>query len=174
MTLRAPAALLAALALAVAGCAGSDPTTAGAALLERTGGTPVTGVLVDGDVDDLAATVRASSDVERPTVVNLFASWCEPCEREMPLLLDTARERDEITWVGVAHADARLPAEQWVERLGVDLPSLFDPDGTVAEAVGLRGMPTTLFFGSDGTLVAQHTGELTEDLLAGYLAELDG
>jgi cytochrome c biogenesis protein CcmG, thiol:disulfide interchange protein DsbE len=181
VTVRAAAAVLTAAVVVLSGCA---PSGAGGAagpgggsggvdlLALASDGRAVDGVLVPGTVDDVAATVARNVADGRPTVVNLFASWCAPCEREMPLLLDAATARPDVAWLGVAHADVRLPAEQWVERLGVDIPSVFDPDGTVAEAVGLRGMPTTLFVAADGTVVAQHTGELTEALLEGYLADI--
>ena len=102
----------------------------------------------------------------RPVVVNFFASWCVPCRKEMPAFQAVAeRVGDRVAFLGVDHQDDRKGGLDLVADTGISYPSGYDPDGKVAEAYGLFGMPTTLFIGPDGTLLETHTGEISrEDL----------
>jgi thiol-disulfide isomerase/thioredoxin len=126
-------------------------------------------VLTDGGWAEAAAFVARSSAADRPTVINLFASWCGPCEREMPLLNDVAAREQGIEFLGVAHLDARRDAERFVAEQQVVFTTLLDLDGLVASAVGGRGLPVTVAFDRDGVMVGRVFGELTaqslEDLL---------
>lgn len=126
-------------------------------------------VLVDGGWDEASAFVARSASAGRPTVINLFASWCGPCEREMPLLNRAATEEPGIDLLGVAHLDARPDAERFVAEQGVTFTTLLDLDGEVAAAVGGRGLPVTVAFDRDGVMVGRVFGELTEESLASLL-----
>lgn len=133
---------------------------------------PTDAELVDGGWPEAAAFVAREAAEGRPTVVNIFASWCRPCEREMPMLLATADERPEVAFLGIDHQDRREDAEAFVADLGIDIPTIFDPEGDVAYTVGARGMPTTVAFDADGRLVGRVVGELTEQSLAQLLDEV--
>ena len=126
-------------------------------------------VLTDGGWDVAAAFVARSADAGRPTVINLFASWCGPCEREMPLLNAVAARELGTDFLGVAHLDARRDAERFVAEQQVVFTTILDLDGMVAAAVGGRGLPITIAFDRDGTMVGRVFGELTEDSLEDLL-----
>ncbi len=126
-------------------------------------------VLTDGGWDAAAAFVARSAEAGRPTVINLFASWCGPCEREMPLLNAVAARELGTDFLGVAHLDARRDAERFVAEQQVVFTTILDLDGMVAAAVGGRGLPITVAFDRDGTMVGRVFGELTEDSLEGLL-----
>jgi len=127
-------------------------------------------VLTDGGWDEAAAFVARNVASDRPTVINLFASWCGPCEREMPLLNAVAAREDGVEFLGVAHLDARRDAERFVAEQQVVFTTILDLDGAVASAVGGRGLPVTVAFDRDGVMVGRVFGELTagslDDLLA--------
>jgi hypothetical protein len=59
-----------------------------------------------------------------------------------------------------------------LKQTGVEYPSGHDPEGRVARAYGLFGMPTTVFISAEGSIVATRTGELSPDELADSVAEL--
>lgn len=102
----------------------------------------------------------------RPVVVNFFASWCVPCRKEMPAFQAVSdRLGDRVAFLGVDHQDDRKGGLALLDDTGVRYPAGYDPDGKVAQAYGLFGMPTTLFVAADGTLLETHTGELTEEQL---------
>lgn len=126
-------------------------------------------VLTDGGWEEASAFVARSVAAGRPTVINLFASWCGPCEREMPLLNRVADREIGTDFLGVAHLDARRDAERFVAEQQVVFTTILDLDGMVAAAVGGRGLPVTVAFDRDGTMVGRVFGELTEDSLEGLL-----
>ena len=103
----------------------------------------------------------------KPTVVNFFAAWCEPCKRELPALRDASVANPGIAFLGVDHQDSREDAIELLDRYGITYPAGYDPRGDVAAKYFVRGLPATVFIGSDGTVVDFHQGELS----AGELRE---
>lgn len=107
----------------------------------------------------------------RPVVLNLWASWCPPCRREMPVL-----EHAQAAWPGVAfvlvnQGESAQQARAFLNREGLDLEHvLLDPSSKTMQAVGARALPTTLFFNAEGRLVDTHMGELTLAGLKGTLS----
>lgn len=97
-------------------------------------------------------------------LVNFWASWCPPCEDEIPVLV-RAQERyagRDLAILGVNSQDrlgsARRAAEQW----GADAyPNLRDDDGTVAVDWGVVGLPETFVIAPDGTILERHKGPVT-------------
>jgi thiol-disulfide isomerase/thioredoxin len=131
---------------------------------------PVGAVLAPGGWPAVEAFVAREAAQGRPTVVNLFASWCGPCAREMPLIVAASVDEPGIVFLGVAHLDAAEDARTFVEAEGIVFTSVLDLDGEVAYAIGSRGMPTTVAFDRSGRLVARVIGELTPASLEQLLA----
>lgn len=97
----------------------------------------------------------------RPTVVNLWASWCAPCVREMPLLQRTAdRAGAAVRFVGVDIEDQDASAASLLEATGVRYDQYADPEGDVRSAVRAVGLPVTLVFDARGREVARRLGEV--------------
>lgn len=130
------------------------------------------GVLVDGGWPEVAAFVRESAAADQATVVNIFASWCAPCERELPLLLEVSQRTPDVRWLGVASEDRRQDAEPFVERLEVTWPSVLDRTATTHIALDGVAMPTTAFFDADGVLRGRVVGELDAERLAEELERI--
>lgn len=128
--------------------------------------------LAPGAWPELAAMIRAANRDGRPVVVNLFASWCEPCKEEAPVLRAAAEAHPEVAFVGVNHRDLMERAEQTLEDYPLGFPTLWDFEGGVAEAIRARGMPTTAFFDSAGVMQRHHTGMVTEELLSDAIADI--
>ena len=122
---------------------------------------PIDARLEPGGWPEAAAFIAREAEAGRPTLVNIFASWCIPCRTEMPLLLETRDANPDITFLGIDHLDRLEDGEGFVDDLGVDFATIFDPDGDVAAAVGARGMPTTVIFDADGRLAGRVVGEVT-------------
>lgn len=134
---------------------------------------PADAVLVDASWEDVAGWVKRETDQGRPVVVNFFASWCGPCVRELPLLIETAEtEAEQVAFLGVNHVDQRDLAEEMVEEFGITFPTLRDAGGEVVAEVGGRGLPHTVAFDADGRLAGRVFGELTETNLERLLSEV--
>lgn len=109
----------------------------------------------------------------RGIIVNVWASWCGPCQVEAPLLR-RAHDADgtSVAFIGVDSRDSRRPAAEFLEKYDIRYPNIADPSGAIARWLGSRGLPTTVIFDAAGRRKATITGALTEQVLAGHLAEL--
>ena len=115
-----------------------------------------------------------------PLVVNFWATWCEPCRREIPLLTTLRRERakDGIEIVGIA-IDQRDAVAGYVKEHSIDYPVLVGEKGGLeaASALGMEVvLPFTVFADREGTIVTLKVGELHADearFILDRLVELD-
>lgn len=119
--------------------------------------------------------VRLAEFRGRPLVVNFWASWCVPCRREMPALEAVAdRLAGRVAFVGINHLDVARPAAEFQREFGVRYPSGFDPEGKVAPAYGVVGLPTTVLIDARGMILARHLGALTETALGDLIRRAFG
>jgi cytochrome c biogenesis protein CcmG/thiol:disulfide interchange protein DsbE len=95
-----------------------------------------------------------------PVLVNFWASWCIPCRDEFPLLRRAAADHPELRVVGVTFQDAAGPARQFVADAHATWPSILDTRDRVAGVWSVRAPPVTVLVGSDGVVLARHTGQL--------------
>lgn len=95
-------------------------------------------------------------------VMNFWASWCGPCENEMPLLV-TANSAlpDDVVMVGVNVEDERPAAEDFLTRYEAEYVNGIDATNVVSIDYGRTGVPETFVIDAEGRLVAKLTGELT-------------
>lgn len=100
----------------------------------------------------------------RPVVVNFWASYCNPCRREFPLLQSALREhrRNRLAVVGVVHDDIPSDARAFVADEHATWPMGVDAEGVVARAYGVRAIPVTFFVDREGTIKARVFGEMSE------------
>lgn len=86
-----------------------------------------------------------------PAVVNLWATWCPPCQQELPVFQQLAdRATGRVHVVGIDTMDDRAAAVSLADRLGLTFPSLVDPNREVLRAFAGAGLPMTLFVDGDG------------------------
>ncbi|MFP5318204.1 MAG: TlpA family protein disulfide reductase [Acidimicrobiia bacterium] len=164
--LRRPlAAVAVAVLLAVAVGAATAARTA-----RRTDEVAVEGAAPSFDLPRVGAKgerVRLADLRGRPLVVNFWASWCVPCRKEMPALEAVAERLDgRVQFVGINHQDGAEAAAAFEREVGVRYPSGYDPDGRVAPAFGVVGLPTTVLVDARGRIVARHLGALSDDALS--------
>lgn len=110
---------------------------------------------------------------DKPMVVNLWATWCLPCRREMPVL-EAAQRRD--TWVNYVFINQAESASQIADYLadeGLQLHNvLLDTSAVSGRLLETRGLPSTYFFDADGNMTDAHTGELSRATLNRQLRKL--
>jgi cytochrome c biogenesis protein CcmG/thiol:disulfide interchange protein DsbE len=98
--------------------------------------------------------VRLSDYRGRPVVVNFWASWCNPCRREFPLLAAAraAHRKDGLEVIGVSYRDIPSDARAFAADKGATWPLARDDDQVVANAYGVRAVPQTFFVDRDGVV----------------------
>ena len=99
----------------------------------------------------------------RPTVINLWASWCGPCQAEMPVLARAQLDHPHVHVVFVNQGETADHVDDYLVSHNLHIRnSLLDPAHAVAKAVGAVGFPTTLFYDSKGRLLAAHLGPFSK------------
>lgn len=108
-----------------------------------------------------------------PMVVNLWASWCPPCRREMPLLAEMARSEKDVRFVFVNQGEREEKIAAYLGAARLNLSHvMIDRRSAVAAHYEAVGLPATLFIGADGRLKTTHFGEISREALADSLAKL--
>ena len=106
--------------------------------------------------------LRLADMAGQPMVVNLWATWCPPCRREMPVLAAGQAGNPSVTFVFVNQGESKDEVTDYLQQEGLQMHNvMLDSFSGVSQATGARAMPTTLFFDRDGRLVDTHMGELT-------------
>ena len=110
---------------------------------------------------------------KRPMVVNVWASWCAPCRREVPLLQNAwSKHRSAVQFVGIDFRDKPPDAATFAHDKGMTYPSGIDPRGTAQKSLHIMGVPDTFFIDASGHIVYERIGELNADQLHKGLARL--
>ena len=106
--------------------------------------------------------VALSDYAGRPLIVNFFASWCEPCQQETPLLARFYRaEHGKVAIVGLDENDVLGSAMSFTRKEGVGYPVGFDPGVIAASAYGVAGLPQTFFLNAKHHIVDRIFGAVT-------------
>ncbi len=105
--------------------------------------------------------------IDRPAVVNVWASWCLPCRSEAPLLNEAFSAYGErVEFIGIDVQDNQPDAKEFLDEFGLDFDHFFDRSREVPNAYGGIGTPITFFFAAGGELVSTHNGVIDERTLA--------
>jgi thiol-disulfide isomerase/thioredoxin len=109
----------------------------------------------------------------KPLVVNLWASWCPPCRREMPLLVEAQKKNKDIAFVFVNEDNDPDEALFFANQMKVPAGSIVgDSSNALMQAFRTRVLPTTLYYSADGQLVSTHVGGLSAATLESALKTL--
>jgi len=109
----------------------------------------------------------------KPVVVNLWATWCPPCRREMPVLQAAQASNPDIAFVFANQAESLETTQAYLNKENLHLQNvLLDYQAEFARATGSIGTPTTLFYDRNGILIDSRIGELSDATLESFLARL--
>lgn len=124
-------------------------------------------------VDSNGDTVALHDYVGKPLVVNLWATWCPPCRREMPVLAEAQRNHPELTFLFVNQGEGPGEVKRYLEAQALGLANvLLDSGGRLGQHVGSMALPSTLFYDAEGRQLSSHLGELSRASLARALEVL--
>lgn len=109
----------------------------------------------------------------RSVVLNLWASWCPPCRRELPMMAEVAASTDEVEFVFANQGEAPSVLTAYLRDNDLSLPgAVLDPELLLSRHYSAAGLPATLFLAADGTLAASHLGEISREVLEQQVQEL--
>ncbi len=121
---------------------------------------------------DLNALLK--SDKGKVVILNLWATWCPPCRKEMPGFINLYRKYKDkgVEIIGVAF-DENGPevVPPFIKAFGVNYAIYLD-GGDIGNAYDLQAYPTTIIYGKDGRVVNKHLGYLSEEDLESELSKL--
>ncbi|MGH3261478.1 MAG: redoxin domain-containing protein [Trebonia sp.] len=111
----------------------------------------------------------------KPVIVNFWASWCEPCQRETPLLASWYRQQHgHVVLLGLDENDSSTKALAFARAKGVSYPIGFDPQVKVAIAYNVDGLPQTFFLNAQHRVVDHVLGAVTRAELAKGVSLMKG
>jgi len=112
----------------------------------------------------------------KPLVINFFASWCDPCKREIteiekihnrsykPELASQYLDDLSVTFVGINSGETDINrAKDLINQTGASYIILYGDDGTLLQDVGAVGLPFTVFVNSDGEIEGTHLTAMSAD-----------
>ena len=108
-----------------------------------------------------------------PVVINLWASWCPPCRREMPVLLQAQREHAQIRFLWINQGEAPAVVQRFAAQHGLPPGAvLLDTQSRLGRMLGRSSLPTTLFYDGRGQLAEVRTGEVSAGSLGQHLQRI--
>ncbi len=118
-------------------------------------------------------TFTLSENLGKPVVMNIWASWCDSCRDEAPVLEQgwwTFRDKG-VVFVGVDVMDKREDALKFIEEFNVTYPNGPD-ESDIYFDYGTTGVPETFFINREGKIVMKFMGPMTSEQLSGFVEEL--
>ncbi len=111
----------------------------------------------------------------KPVVLNLWATWCGPCRREMPVLAAAQARHPDVVFVFANQGEGAEAVRRYLGTERLELSHvLLDPQSRLGPALGSGGLPTTVFFDRQGRRVDAHMGALNAAALAAKLGAVQG
>lgn len=102
----------------------------------------------------------------RPVVLNVWASWCNPCRAEAPELAASARAHaGTIVFLGLDVQDFKSDARRFLDRYAVRYVSVRDGSGATGDAYGITGVPETYWIDARGRIVDHYPGQISRQQL---------
>lgn len=119
------------------------------------------------------STIRLSGLQGKVVILNFWATWCAPCQQEMPLLQARADQyQSSLVILGINYDEPANLVQDFVTKLDITFPILLDPGSKIQNLYRVRGYPTSVIIDKSGVIRIVHIGELSSTMLDNYLKKL--
>jgi len=123
-------------------------------------------------LDDPSQSVTPKDLLGKVWILNVWASWCEACQSEHPVLVDFSKTTT-VPIYGLDYKDQRKDALAWLGKLGNPYKaSLFDPEGRIGVDYGVYGVPESFVIDKTGTIRYKQIGPITPQVLRDKIVPL--
>ncbi len=122
----------------------------------------------DFEVEDKNGnTVKLSDYFGKPIVLNMWASWCGPCQSEMPFFEEACKENDDIEFlmVNMTAGDSKESADDFIKENGYTFPVFYDVTGEASYTYGASSLPMTFFIDKNGDMITYAVGAINSEQL---------
>ena len=111
-----------------------------------------------------------------PIVLNFWASWCEPCKEEAPLLESTWKrlhaQGKNVVFLGIDFQESTHDGSGFLQQYSISYPAGLDTDGSIASKYHVTSLPQTIFINRNGTVMARVAQQLTGHALTSNLQQI--
>lgn len=112
----------------------------------------------------------------KPIVLNFWASWCQPCKEELPLLENAWKQiqaqKKNIVFLGIDFQESNSDASSFLLQHGITYLAGLDADGSIANKYRVSSLPQTIFIDRNGTVTSREPQELTTQELSRNLQSI--
>lgn len=125
---------------------------------------------------DSKSTLSLSNFKGKSVVLNFWASWCDPCKQEAPLLESTWKHMQaqgkNVVFLGIDFQDSSSNGKSFLRLYNITYQNAVDASGSVASAYGVTALPHTIFINQHGMVTGKVAGQLTAQVLASNLQSI--
>jgi cytochrome c biogenesis protein CcmG, thiol:disulfide interchange protein DsbE len=126
---------------------------------------------------DTSKSVLSLSDFKgKAVVLNFWASWCDPCKQEAPLLENTWKQMQaqgkDVVFLGIDYQDSNNNSLSFLQSNNITYQTVVDADGSVSTKYGIASLPDTIFIDRNGTVMSKVARQLTAQALSSGLQSI--